>query len=74
MKIRRSKGPIGIDDYRTREERNERQAALKKIMDRCDEREFMTFVRKCGVKDGTPHFSEMVSRFRAHCRGKRRTV
>jgi hypothetical protein len=38
---------------------------LRKIMKTCDERELMTFLRKHGIKDEDPRFSEIVRAFRA---------
>lgn len=38
---------------------------LRRIMKTGDERELMTFLRKHGIKDEDPRFSEIVRAFRA---------
>jgi len=54
------------DKYKhTYAERNAMLRELRKIMKTCDERELMTFLRKHGIKDEDPRFSEIVRAFRA---------
>lgn len=43
---------------------------LKKIYKYGDEREFMRFLRKCGIKDEDPRFAEIVKMFRDERSGK----
>ncbi len=53
--------PIDPDLIR---ERKERLKALRKLLKRRDEREFMTFLRRYGIQDGTPEFRQYVELFR----------
>ncbi|MFZ3200813.1 MAG: hypothetical protein WA175_06660 [Candidatus Acidiferrales bacterium] len=46
-------------------ERNAMLRDLRRIMKTGDERELMTFLRKHGIKDEDPRFSEIVRAFRA---------
>ena len=53
--------PIDVDLIK---ERRERLKALRKLLRRGDEREFMAFLRRYGIRDGTPEFREYVELFR----------
>ena len=46
-------------------EREERLRALRKLLRRRDEREFMAFLRRYGIRDGTPEFRQYVELFRS---------
>jgi hypothetical protein len=54
----------------TRKEREALLRELKKIYRNNDEREFMRILRRYGIKDEDPEFSEIVQFFRALARGK----
>ena len=46
-------------------EREERLRALRKLLRKKDEREFMAFLRHYGIRDGTPEFRQLVELFRS---------
>jgi len=59
------------DKYKlTREEMNALLRDLRKIYQRKDEREFMSVLRKYGIKDENPRFAEIVKFFRDLLAGK----
>ena len=59
------------DKYKlTREEMNALLRDLRKIYDRKDEREFMSVLRRYGIKDEDPRFGEIVRFFRELLSGK----
>jgi hypothetical protein len=59
------------DKFRfTHEERNALLRDLRKIFKQGDEREFMRILRKYGIKDEDPRFSEIVKLFQSMRAGK----
>lgn len=59
------------DKYkRTRAETNALERDLKRILSNNDERELMQILRKHGIKDENPGFSEIVKLFRDLRSGK----
>jgi len=59
------------DKFRfTHEERNTLLRDLRKIFKQGDEREFMRILRKYGIKDEDPRFSEIVKLFQSMRAGK----
>lgn len=59
------------DKYkRTRAETNALERDLKRILSNNDERELMQILRKHGMKDENPRFSEIVKLFRDLRSGK----
>lgn len=59
------------DKYkRTRAETNALERDLKRILSNNDERELMQILRKHGIKDENPRFSEIVKLFRDLRSGK----
>ncbi len=59
------------DKYKhTRAETNALLRDLRRILEHGDELEFMKILRKYGIKDEDPRFSELVKLFRASPRGK----
>ena len=59
------------DKYKlTREEMNALLRDLRKIYQRKDEREFMSVLRKYGIKDENPRLAEIVKFFRDLLAGK----